>query len=311
MATLFDQKGKVTPGVGNSLYSNTPEWGGRVWRDANTGAVLNGDPGDTFAQRDIDRYKGLGQAWANTAAPSVDYSGSDSSLGQGQVINWMGNSVGNSQLDALQQTGRMASGMSPSIAGRAAQQQVDSGVAGSYAAGASALGGSLGQAAALRNAASNEAGMRVQGQGQVEAARANEMAQYRQMYAQQAADLRASNASGIGAANANAAGYAANAQARSQLQQNQNAINQQGEIWGEQQAYNVEKAQLDALQQGQDLQAQAYEARRKAKANSNALITSAAGAGIGAVSSMATTASDVRAKQPISLGQAAEMRLWR
>lgn len=191
-------------------------WGGYTGRmvdDGKGGVVFDGD--DSGRSDAVNHLQGLANAASNQQAYQNDYSTADRFAQAGQQDRGL-------QVDAMRMAQDTAAGrnLQSQALGQSMLQQ---GVQAQQAGAASTRGGSLAQAAAMRQQAGGQAAFMQQGNTQLDAQRAAEMAQGRDAYMQQATGLRASDAS---------AQKLNQDQGVSQMQNeiNQRQLNQQGQM---------------------------------------------------------------------------------
>lgn len=178
--------------------------------DPNTGApTRQATPigGATRAQQ-------LGDVAANRTAYQPSFAQSDQARG--------------SQTDSLAMARAAAMGQQPSQAQLLGRNMLDQGLQAQLAGAASARGGPMQQAAAMRQAQQGAAAFQQQGTNNLAAMRAQEMATARDQYGQQAAGIRTADM-----------GQAA---LMSQNELAQRQLNQQGQLGFNQQAIDVNKA---------------------------------------------------------------------
>lgn len=161
-------------------------YNGRYVEDGKGGVKF--DATHNGRQDAVDHLQGLGAAAANRQAYQNDYGKADSFAGLAQ------GSRGYEQqsLGLAGQTARGENLQSMKLGNQMLQQ----GVQAQQAGAAGTRGGSLAAAAAMRQQASGQAGFMAQGQAQLEAQRAAEMASGRDMYQQQAGAIRQGDAAG-------------------------------------------------------------------------------------------------------------------
>jgi hypothetical protein len=217
---------RVSPG---NPGDPTAQWGS--WDPNTVYYNAEGNPIYTGAQTDIDRYRQMGaQAGANRA-PQINYGQANQFLGMGQYAR-------NQQTEALRLQQQAAMGNAPSVAQAQMQQGLGQALNQGQALAAGARGaGAMGIAQA--NAAQGAAGLQAQTVGNAAALRAQEMAQARGDYM--------AGASGIRAQDYGAAGMTGGwAQNQAALQEQQNALNQQGQLAYEGMGQRVGEDQLNA-----------------------------------------------------------------
>lgn len=264
------------------------------------------------SQAELAAAQGFGDTAARAAsltAPALNYGSSNASLftaGQYATPQFADQNV------ALAENYRVANGgMSP--AARQQMQAVDSGIGQQYSLAGSALGGSLGQAAAMRSAAQGAAGMQVQGYNQAAMTQAQAQDVARQQYSNQVTAMRNQNTAGMGQMADIAGAQATNANNMASYEAQRRGLADQAELYGQgiaqqmnQSNYSAQQQQADMfLRNEQQLQSNSQTAKDRAAKIASASIS----AGTSVIGNMMT--SDERAKIPVSLGQAAEMRLWR
>lgn len=190
------------------------------------------------ADQAVDKYQGLAGAAANRAAYQADYGQYNGAMKQSQGAR-------GSQTDALGLQQQAAYGNAPSQAQLLGRNMIDQSLQAQMAGAASARGGSLAQAAAMRNAANGAAGFQQQGINQLSAMRANEMAQARDAYMGGASAMRSGDFQGA----------SLNLQQTQQQQQNeqfQRELNQKGQMGYDQMAQQVRQDEMhNALGQNQ------------------------------------------------------------
>ena len=221
----------------NSYGAGT--WGGYAgtFVDEGNGGTRY-DAGLNGRQEAVDRARGLASAAASQQAYQIDYGQADKFAGLGQ-------SSRGAEQDALGLAGQTARGenLQSQALGQGMLQQ---GVQAQQANAASTRGGSLAQAAAMRQQAAGQGAFMAQGQTQLDAQRAAEMAQGRDMYQQQAGAIRAGDAQAQGLNQQ---------QGIQQMQQElgQRQLNQAGQLGYEAQGQNVNNAANDAALKAAEL----------------------------------------------------------
>lgn len=193
-------------------------------------------PDITAAQRQDSINVGGGRnAWGDTmdAARSQAMGAAASQRAAYQADTTYNDAARNSQNTALTYMGRAMAGQEPSRAEIAGRQALDQSLNNQLAGAASARGGALGQAAAMRQAQINAGYQQAQGLQTLAANRAAEMAQARQDYGQMATAMRGNELQNMG-----------------QMSQNelaQRQLNQQAQMGYEQmgQTSNIQQAQTD------------------------------------------------------------------
>lgn len=192
----------------DALYSDIPDRG-PVWDKTAYGDISSygvnddgtGKPGSKQAA--VDRFQQMGQGYANTAAPTIDYS--QAAQHRDQFANARGLAYGNqqnaqyargSQGDALGLMQGAAYGNAPSRAEILGHQMADQSLQAQMAGAASARGGALAQASAMRNAQQGAAAFQQQNTTNMAAMRADEMARARDAYMGGASTMRAQDYTG-------------------------------------------------------------------------------------------------------------------
>lgn len=268
-----------------------------------------------FSQQDQDQAGNLGQSWGvggAARAQSGDYGQANNSLALAAQYAGMGNHTGY-QDSALAQTYGLASGRIPSAAALQQQQQLNAGMAAQQAAAGSAMGGSLGQLAAMRSNAQASPAMYQQGMQQVAATQAQAQQQAQMQYAQQVSQARQSDLAGMGSYQAQAQQQAQNATQQAQFAQGQNQLSDQAQLYGQDLQRQMATTNYNEAQQFANMNQAAYQANQRHRSDAK---NSAWQRGAAAVGSAATTlakffTSDERAKVPVSLGEVAHMGMWR
>ena len=188
------------------------------------------------AQKATQRYQGLGAAAGARQAYQPDYQyAAQSRQMAGQSRDQQGQALA-LQMDA-------ARGNAPSRAEILGRQNIDQGLQAQMAGAASARGGPLAQAAAMRQAQTNAAAQQQQGTQQLSAMRAEEMAGARNAAMAGASGMRAGDQQGQALDLQTTQQWAQNEQAQRQL-------NQQGQMGYEQMAWNTQKAQQEGMLHG-------------------------------------------------------------
>jgi hypothetical protein len=226
--------GKVRPMGGNGAWGG---YTGTMVDDGHGGArydaSLNG------RQEAVDRARGLGAAAGNRAAYNIDYSQADRFAAAGQQDRGY-------QLDALGMARDTAQGRNLQSM-KLGQQMLQQGVQAQQAGAASTRGGSLAQAAAMRQQAAGQGAFMQQGNTMLQAQRAAEMAQGRDAYMGQATGLRSSDAQAQ-QQNQN------QGISQMQMEMNQRQLNQQGQMGYEAQGQAINKGASDAALGADELQ---------------------------------------------------------
>ena len=210
----------------------TGAWGGYAGTFVDDGhGGTRYDAGLNGRQEAVDRARGLADAASKQSAYQIDYGQADKFAGLGQ------DSRGYEQgaLELARQTARGENLQSQALG----QGMLQQGLQAQQAGAASTRGGSLAAAAAMRQQASGAGSFMAQGQTQLDAQRAAEMATGRDMYQQQAGQMRAGDAQAQGLNQQ---------QGISQMQQElgQRQLNQAGQLGYESQGQNVNNAANDA-----------------------------------------------------------------
>lgn len=247
----------------------TPTGGRDAWLAAQRAAR------ETSGQAiDVARYRGMGEAAMSRDAPQLNYGYANNALGWSQRnLESSNNTLGEAaqsrayalqsradQLDALSLQRNAAYGNAPSQAQALGRNLIDQSLQAQLAGAASARGGGMAQAAAMRQAAQGAASMQQQGTNSLAALRAQEMAQARDSYQQGAYGIRAQDYVGSQMATAsagqyqqnagqytqNAAQYAQMEQQRALLEMQQRQLNDSNQQFYEQLGWNTNNAQLQA-----------------------------------------------------------------
>jgi hypothetical protein len=195
---------------------------------------------------DVSRYRGMGEAAANRNAPRMNYTDAYGGLDEAAAQRALGGQARQSQLSALALQRQAAEGKVPSQAQLLGRNMLDQGLQAQLAGAASARGGGMAQAAAMRQAAQGAAAFQQQGVNNLSALRAQEMATARDAYQQGAYGIRAGDYAGATNANQSAAQFAQMEQMRAANEMQQRTLNQNGQQFYEQQAFNVNQAALNA-----------------------------------------------------------------
>lgn len=225
--------GKVRPMGGAGAWGG---YSGTVVDDGNGGVTY--DAGLNGRQEAVDRARGLGAAAAAQQAYQIDY-------GQANQIGAMGQQDRGFQTDAMALAAQTANGQN--LQSQAlGQSMLTQGVQAQQAGAAGARGGSLAQAVAMRQQAGGQAAFMQQGNTQLQAQAANEMAQGRDQYMQDATGLRSSDAQAQGLDQQQSI-----QQMQQELQQRQ--LNQQGQMGYEAQGQAVNNAAADAALKADEL----------------------------------------------------------
>jgi hypothetical protein len=186
--------------------------------------------------RETQRYQSMGEAAAQRGAYQNDYAAANADRNRAIQAR-------NQQVSALGLMQSAATGGQPSQAQILGRSMIDQSLQSQMAAAASSRGGSLAQAAAMRQAQTGADAFRQQGMNQLSALRAQEMAQARGDYFGAATGMRGQDYGAASQATQMAALQAQNEMAQRQL-------NQQGQQWHEGRRYDVLAGdQQAALQQ--------------------------------------------------------------
>jgi hypothetical protein len=242
------------------------------------------------AMGEADRLQKQGRRMDGRRAYRQDWTESDAYGQQAQGAR-------DTQLDAVNLAQAAAYGNAPSAAQSLGQNMLDQSLQAQMAGAASARGGALAQAAAARGAASQAGVMQMQGANQLAAMRAQEMAQARGDYSQMAGQMRGQDFQAQQIAQQKVA-------ARTQNQQFQRSLNQQGQMGYEGMAQGVYGQQLGANVQvtGMEAQAEQAELQRQwqSRENEKSFWRNLGGQVVGGIAGGAAfgLASDVRAKEP-------------
>lgn len=281
-------------------FGDDTQWGGRGPEYEYTkyqGGGLN-DPGGYRTMKrpaqsveDVQRYQGMGAAAAQRGAYQLDYAAANRDRSNAEFAR-------DAQVDATSLQRQAAYGQAPSRAEILGRQMAGQSLDAQMAGAASARGGPLAQAAAMRSAAGGAGAFQQQSINQLSALRADEMARARDAYFSSASGIRAGDYTGADQA-------ARMAQAQGQMELAQRQLNQQGQMGYEQMGFNVNDAALRAglerekikqgIYQHNDLMAQgeADREQRERAAWMNAGTTLGAG--------MMSIRSDERMKDPLPL----------
>lgn len=266
-----------------------------------------------YSPSDISGANGFGTQFnpgSSYAAQLGDYSASNASLGQAASTAQLGDNDAYQRAALAQNYGVMNG--APSLGYQQALQSLQSGGMANQAAASSALGGGLGQVAALRQNAQNAGGYYASGMQQAAAIQAQAQDQARQQYAQQLSAMRTSGQQGVNANQSIAGTYAQNAQDRASFAQQQNQLHDQASLYGQNMAQQMKGSNYAQQQKEADMRNEAQHAsqqyKNQASENQSKLVSAGASSG---ASLLGGLISDARTKEPLSLGHAAEMRLWR
>lgn len=225
-------------------------FGGRATHYGPNGEVLA-----SSGQQAAANYTSLGQAAAQRGAYQNNWAQSDQSRGQQQTaMGYMQNA---------------AAGGAPSQAQMLGRNMIDQSLQAQMAGAASARGGSLAQAAAMRNAANMGDASRQQGMNQLSALRAQEMAQARGDYFGAASGMRGQD---IGQQGMNM---------QSELAQRQ--LNQQGQQFNDQLAWNTLRSDQEAAMHQASIDSAEYQAQKQANQHSEDRKTNVMSSFIGAL----------------------------
>jgi hypothetical protein len=206
--------------------------------------------GSRAAAEAVDHARNLGYAASQRdRAHKNDYTAANGFAGMGAQDR-------GTQVDAMGLAQQTANGTNLQSM-QLGQQMLDQGVQAQQAAAASSRGGALAQAAARSQQANGQGSFVAQGNTQLQAQRANEMAAGRDAYMGQASALRASDAQGQSLQQQQAL-----AQQQQELQQRQQ--NQQTQMAYETQGQNVNNAAADAALSRDEI-AHGYDATQTAR----------------------------------------------
>ncbi|AKU97000.1 hypothetical protein AKJ09_03664 [Labilithrix luteola] len=222
-----------------------PSWGGyssTVVYDAN-GNLVN-DPSQSGRAADVGKYRNLAQAAANRQAYQNDYTAANGYAAQAQQARGI-------QGDAMGMARNAALG-GPTASQQLARNMLSQGLAAQQSAALSARGGPLAQAAALRQQQMGQGGFIAQGNQQLAALQAQEMADARSQYAQYATQQRNGDMTG-----AELNQQQANAQMQNELAQR--GLNQQAQTGYEGLAYDVNAASQQAALDNRKIDVGAYD----------------------------------------------------
>jgi hypothetical protein len=246
-ATTTGKAGTFGNGV---TVQGAGDWGGYggTYVQGPNGEIVY-DAGQSGRAEAVNRARNLGELAANRAAPQIDYTAANGFAGMGQQDR-------GTQVDAMGLAQQTANGTNLQSM-QLGQQMLDQGVQAQQAAAASSRGGALAQAAARSQQVNGQGSFVAQGNTQLQAQRANEMAAGRDAYMGQASALRASDAQGQ-----NLQQQQALAQQQQELQQRQQ--NQQTQMAYETQGQNVNNAAADAALSRDEI-AHGYDATQTAR----------------------------------------------
>ncbi len=296
---LFDTKG--LPGQPDAVRNDTFQWGGVGHDRTNDDGtpVMNPDGsfvyGPTGAQQDVTRYQNMGAAAGSTAAPTINKAQTNSDAGQAYDSRNLGMQSRENQNQALNMMRDAAQGNAPSAAALQMKAGTDAAMRSQLALAAGARGASA-LAGAQYNAAGNNAALNQQNTQQTGILRAQEMAQARGAFGQQAGDMRNQDAQQR-SQDLQARGMSAQeAQAQAQLEMQQRGLNQQGQMGYEGMAMGVNQAQLNANVGMQSQNQQQWATQAGLDQNSTKM---ANGNAWGAVSGVGSLLSDARLKENI------------
>jgi|CXWL01.1.fsa_nt_gi hypothetical protein len=189
----------------------------------------NGNPIAGSADNATSRAQSMGEAAAARDAYRADYGGYDAQAANAQASRAQGEGAMGLQAAA-------ARGDAPSRAEILGRTIADQSLQAQMSGAASARGGSLAQAAAMRNAASGAAQYSQNANNQIAGMRAEEMAHARDAYAAQANAMRGQDQQG-GRLALERSGQ------ETQNEQFQRGLNQQGQQFGEQMGFDIQKQQ--------------------------------------------------------------------
>jgi hypothetical protein len=240
------------------------------------------------AERDVTRYRGMGEAAANRAAYQANYGQYMGNVAQSQDAR-------RAQEHALGLQRDAAMGSAPSRAELLGRNMIDQSLQAQMAGAASARGGSLAQAAAMRQSANNAAAFQAQGAQQLAALRADEMARARADYFAGSTGLRTGDYQGAGLS-------LQKTQQDLQNEQFQRSLNQQGQQWYEGRAFDTRQSKLNADMQEYAIatgQAEAAFGRAERERDRDDDMAGAA-MGAGAMLGAAALMSDIRAKEGVT-----------
>lgn len=204
------------------------------WNNRNT---YGGSPGG--ADTNVNRYRGLGQSSDQRPAYQANYGDYNSSMQNADVSRQQ-------QRDALYLQAQAAEGKVPSKAEILGQQMTQNALANQVAAAGSARGGPMQQAAMMNNAAAGASQYTQMAANAQMAQRAEEMERARNAYMTGATDIRSGDYTGAGI------GLQKSGQ-ELQNEQFQRAQNQQAQEYYEGLANDVNKTQLAANQNAEQI----------------------------------------------------------
>jgi hypothetical protein len=234
----FTGSGSATP-LGASEMP--PKWGGQ--RRLEDGSI---DEDPTLANDEVRRLQNLGAIAANRRAPELADARAQSefSYARDNIGQAAGERANQQRAQSLMASA--ARGNQPSQAESLGQGMIDRSLNAQLSGAASARGGALGQAAAMRAAANNAASQRAEGTQQLSALRANEMAQAREAYMGSSTGIRGQDLQTANQRAGMANQQADIAKANATLVAQQRQLNQQGQQFAESEALGVRRSQLAA-----------------------------------------------------------------
>lgn len=263
--------GKVIDDTAYGGYRSTVVRGpnGELLNDTNAGG----------RQADVSRFQNMAQAAQARQAYQNNFGGADVYLRAAEQSR-------GGELDALGMMRNRALGLGQTPAEQLQRQAMMQGMNEQQSAALSARGGSLAQAAALRSAQANQGATMQQGNAQIQALRADDMARAREAYMQGAGQVRAGDYQAMGLGQERMAMDQQAALAQRQL-------NQQAALWGEGQAYDINRASqqaaLEKMGQQQGVFEHQLQIDRQEADRTQRLVgagASAAGSGLGALGSV-------------------------
>jgi len=240
-----------TPTKAGFVAGDEPVWGGytsTVFVDPNTSKLVN-DPTASGQSADVARYQSLAQAAAAVPAYQTNFSAAN------QYAS-LGDAARASQVDAMNLDAAVANG-APTQATQLSQQMLQQGAQAQRAGAMSMRGGSLAQAAAMRQQQGTQGSYMQTGNQQIAAQQAAEQAQARQQYMQDANNVRQGDYSSM-----NLTQQQTLSQQQNELQQRQ--INQQAQMGYEQLGYNVNDAAQQAALKNQQIEFGVYDVNQQA-----------------------------------------------
>lgn len=259
-------------------------------------------------QEDVDRYRQMGADAANRDPVQLEYGRSNNMAAKADQGLMYGEQARQQQQGVVNAMAGAAAGNAPSRAELLGKNLISQSLQSQLAGAASARGGALGQASAMRNAQQGAAAFQQQGANQLSALRADEMERARNAWGQQVGQMRGQDYQYSGAANAIAQTEAQKAQYQGQLAAQQRALNQQAQMGYEGMAWDTNNAALQAGLGQSAQEQQAYQFGKQMDQQDADRQQRYMGAAVGAIGDLGSTAanagkqpSDMRTKVPLLL----------